>query len=267
MPAARAGAECAPMSASRVWISAMRCGSRRGLGLGQQRACARVSAASTISIRRLGPVGRFLRQPRRCARAAADVIAPCSGAMSPAMARNSVRLAGAVAADEADARAGRHLRGRALDQEAPGDAQAKDRRSPASAWYGRNDRQVATDTCVAGRTGCQTGRCCRHNRANRRDRPGRGGAKGDAMCVAGCERAVRDAMTRRGFFSRAGAAGFVATAVPGSVAMAAPRSFTKVVDLTHTMSPIFRLSTASRASRCSGNSRSRRTATTSTGGA
>jgi kynurenine formamidase len=59
------------------------------------------------------------------------------------------------------------------------------------------------------------------------------------MCVAGCERAVREAMTRRGFFSRASAAGFVAAAVPGSVAMAAPRSFSKVIDLTHTMSADF----------------------------
>jgi len=58
------------------------------------------------------------------------------------------------------------------------------------------------------------------------------------MCVAGCERAVRDALTRRGFFKRATAAGFAATAVSGG-AVAAPRSFTKVVDLTHAMSADF----------------------------
>jgi kynurenine formamidase len=62
------------------------------------------------------------------------------------------------------------------------------------------------------------------------------------MCIAGCERAVREALTRRGFFRGATAAGFAATAA-GGVAAAAPKnivtSFTKVVDLTHTMSPDF----------------------------
>ena len=54
--AARAGAACAPMSASRVWISAMRCGSLRGFGFGQQRARS-ASALSTMSIRLSGPSG------------------------------------------------------------------------------------------------------------------------------------------------------------------------------------------------------------------
>jgi kynurenine formamidase len=58
------------------------------------------------------------------------------------------------------------------------------------------------------------------------------------MCVAGCEAAVRAALTRRGFFKGASAAGFAATAMPAS-AVEATRSFTKVIDLTHTMSPEF----------------------------
>ncbi|MGY4436697.1 hypothetical protein ACVWWO_009174 [Bradyrhizobium sp. F1.13.1] len=37
MAAARLGAECASMSTSRVWISAIRCGSAAALGLGEQR--------------------------------------------------------------------------------------------------------------------------------------------------------------------------------------------------------------------------------------
>jgi kynurenine formamidase len=49
--------------------------------------------------------------------------------------------------------------------------------------------------------------------------------------------AVRAALSRRGFFKGAAAAGFAATAVPAVAAEA--RSFTKVVDLTHTMSPDF----------------------------
>jgi kynurenine formamidase len=59
------------------------------------------------------------------------------------------------------------------------------------------------------------------------------------MCVAGCEQAVRTALNRRGFFKGAVAAGFAATASPGMAAEPAPRSFTRAVDLTHTMSPDF----------------------------
>jgi len=62
------------------------------------------------------------------------------------------------------------------------------------------------------------------------------------MCVPGCEEAVRTALSRRGFFKGAGAAataGFMATAVPAPAAAQAPRSFTRVIDLTHTMSPAF----------------------------
>ena len=62
------------------------------------------------------------------------------------------------------------------------------------------------------------------------------------MCVPGCEEAVRQALTRRGFFKRTGAvaAGFAATtAAPMPAAAQTPRSFGSVVDLTHTMSPDF----------------------------
>ncbi|MEJ1158553.1 cyclase family protein [Prosthecomicrobium sp. N25] len=61
------------------------------------------------------------------------------------------------------------------------------------------------------------------------------------MCVPGCEEAVLKRLTRRGLFrgaTAATAAGFAATALPG-VAAAQARSFSKVVDLTHTMSPEF----------------------------
>ncbi|KPL54905.1 cyclase family protein [Prosthecomicrobium hirschii] len=63
------------------------------------------------------------------------------------------------------------------------------------------------------------------------------------MCVPGCEEAVLKRLSRRGLFKGFGAvtaAGFAATAVPGVAAAQAPaRSFSKVVDLTHTMSPDF----------------------------
>lgn len=57
------------------------------------------------------------------------------------------------------------------------------------------------------------------------------------MCVQGCEQAVRHALSRRGFFRGAAAATFAATAV--TPAPAAPRSFERVIDLTHTMSAEF----------------------------
>jgi kynurenine formamidase len=57
------------------------------------------------------------------------------------------------------------------------------------------------------------------------------------MCVPGCQETVRLALSRRGFFKSAAAAGLAATAV--TPAQAAPRRFKSVIDLTHTMSPEF----------------------------
>ena len=57
------------------------------------------------------------------------------------------------------------------------------------------------------------------------------------MCVPGCQEAVHSALTRRGFFKTAAAAGFAASAA--GPAEAAPRQFKSVADLTHTMSPEF----------------------------
>jgi len=60
------------------------------------------------------------------------------------------------------------------------------------------------------------------------------------MCVPGCQEAMRHALSRRGFFSGAFAASFVATAAaPDMASAASARSFTSVVDLTHTMSADF----------------------------
>lgn len=61
------------------------------------------------------------------------------------------------------------------------------------------------------------------------------------MCVPGCEEAVLQRLTRRGLFKGLGAvsaATFAATALP-TAAVAQQKSFSKVVDLTHTMSPEF----------------------------
>jgi kynurenine formamidase len=61
-----------------------------------------------------------------------------------------------------------------------------------------------------------------------------------SMCVPGCQEAVRQALSRRGFFKGAAAAGFAAAAIAPDMADAAPRRrFTATVDLTHTMSADF----------------------------
>jgi kynurenine formamidase len=60
------------------------------------------------------------------------------------------------------------------------------------------------------------------------------------MCVPGCQEAVRHALSRRGLFKGAVAAGLVgSTAVCDIADAASARRFTAVVDLTHTMSPDF----------------------------
>src|ERR1700716_4012811 len=78
------------MSASRVWISAMRWGSLARSASASSAPRSR-SAASTISMRLSGPSGASCgRRPMRAR--AGSTIAPCSGAISPAITRNSVDL-------------------------------------------------------------------------------------------------------------------------------------------------------------------------------
>ena len=90
MPAARAGAACAPMSASRVWISAMRCGSSAACASAIS-AVRSVSAASTMSTRLCGPSGASCASRPMLARAGIWM-RPLSAPSSPAMTRNSVVL-------------------------------------------------------------------------------------------------------------------------------------------------------------------------------
>ena len=75
------------------------------------------------------------------------------------------------------------------------------------------------------------------------------------MCVPGCQEALHAALSRRGFFKGAAAAGFAATAIApaeaakegekkaaaaaGAKAPEGQSYFKGVVDLTHTMSPEF----------------------------
>ena len=91
--AARAGAAWAPISASRVWISAMRCPSRASSAssASRKRRVRSASAASTTSRRLSGPAGASCaRRPMR-ARLGTSMRPP-SGRSSPARRRKSVVL-------------------------------------------------------------------------------------------------------------------------------------------------------------------------------
>lgn len=55
------------------------------------------------------------------------------------------------------------------------------------------------------------------------------------MCVPGCHEAIAGAISRRGVFAGA----FAGAALAGVGAAHAQRSFTRVIDLTHTLSPAF----------------------------
>ena len=62
------------------------------------------------------------------------------------------------------------------------------------------------------------------------------------MCAPGCLETVHKRLSRRSFFAGAGAtaaAGALAVAYPPKPAAAQPRSFERVVDMTHTLSPEF----------------------------
>src|SRR4051794_39122982 len=57
--------------------------------------------------------------------------------------------------------------------------------------------------------------------------------RSEHMCMPGCREAISRTLSRRGFFGGAAATAFVATPAQ------AQGSFTKVIDLTHTLSPAF----------------------------
>jgi len=62
------------------------------------------------------------------------------------------------------------------------------------------------------------------------------------MCVPGCLESVHARLSRRNFFKGAGAAtaaGAATMLAPAAPATAAPRSFSRVVDMTHTLDPAF----------------------------
>ena len=142
--------------------------------------------------------------------------------------------------------------------------------------YGRNGGRDATDSSCCGnllRRPVVRGTCCTRDllhgarvartgplasQSRQPPRPAgsRPESRGMRMCIAGCERAVREAMTRRGFFTGAAARRGLSrrswqAVLPPRRRGASPRWSTSPTPCRRN----FRPSTASRASRCSGNSR------------
>jgi len=121
MDAARAGAACAPMSARRVWISAMRCGSV-AVSASARRLVRSLSAASTTLDQAFRPVRRLLRQAADAGSAPASRSAMLERQLADDGAEQR-RLADAVAPDQPDTRAVRNARGGAIEQKPPGNAE------------------------------------------------------------------------------------------------------------------------------------------------
>ena len=115
------GAACAPMSASRVWISAMRWGSRSVSASRQQRGALGVGGEHDVDAASRGPSGASCAsRPMRARGGNCD-----AAALGRDLAGDHAEqrgLAGAVAADQPDARAGGNARRGVVDQEPPGDA-------------------------------------------------------------------------------------------------------------------------------------------------
>ncbi len=257
------------MSASRIWISAIRCGSV-AVSASASRLARSMSAASTTSIRLSGPLGASCaRRPTR-QRGGSSM----SALLGRDVAGDDVEqrgLAAAVAAHQPDAGAGRDPRRRLVDQKPAGNADGKvvDVEHGRALWRtaARRRNRFAQQVCAAPSVVSEQLRPARAaGHAGRRPRK----RMETVMCVPGCQEAVRAALSRRGFFKGAAAAGFAATAVAPRRHPSPPRR--PGASRRWSISPtpcrrIFRPSSACRGSSCRSSSTSRRTASISTGGA
>ena len=144
MAAARAGAAWAPMSASRVWISAMRCGSVAVSASASSAAALAVGGEHDLD-QAFRPVGRLLGSRPMVARA---------GQRDAALLEREIADDGAKQGASCRCRCGRRGRRARRRESAPSPARsgaarpraAKYRRSPAWAWYGRNGGRDATSS-------------------------------------------------------------------------------------------------------------------------
>ena len=123
MVAARDSAECASMSASRMWISAMRCGSVAVSLLGKQRRALDVGLEHDLDQRLLG-ARRFLRHLAD-ARVLRQADRAGLGGKLAGDRLEQRRLAGAVAADKPGLRAGGQGQRGVVEKQASGNAERK----------------------------------------------------------------------------------------------------------------------------------------------
>ena len=240
-------------------MSAIRCGSVRGLGLGQQTDAFLVGAQHDLE-QALGTVGRLLRQ-------AADPPARRQSTIAVLERRSRPRSRGTRSILPAPLRPTRPTRApvgmcaRGLVEEHGG--------SPM------RDQQVVDHE--HGRYLAEQGAarqwqrsCCK--RANRADKLGTqfDAIKEAAMCVPGCQEAIHHALSRHALSRRrvvaAAAAAFAATAVAPSPAGGAAAVQNGRRPHAHHVGGVSDLRRQRRASRCRRSSTSRRTATISTGG-
>ena len=153
--AARASAEWASMSASRMWISAIRCGSVAVCFLGEQRRRVPVSALSTISISGSSvPGASCATWPMRVVFGKAD-----RAGLGRKLAADGAKqrgLAGAVASDQARFGAGRQRQRGMVEQKPPGNAQRKvvdDQHGAGRCGRPGRGWQVLLDSGTARRSG------------------------------------------------------------------------------------------------------------------
>ena len=212
------------------------------------------SAASTMSSRLSGPSG---------ASCASRPMRPRGGSCTVAVLGRDFAgdgaeqrgLAGAVAPDQPDARAGRNMRRGAVEQQAAGDADRKivDDEHGRAIWPSIARRRQCRERVA---TPVARGPASTHARE----------MKEAHMCVPGCQEAVRHALSRRGFFR-------------ARRPRPSPRPRLRRDRLTRRRAPVQNGGRsdphhvaglpdlpACRASRCRRSSTSRRTASISTGG-
>ena len=176
MLAARASAECASISASRIWMSAMRCGSVAVSASAMRAAALLVGLEHDLDQRLLG-AGRFLRDLAD-AGVFRDGDRPALGAHIAGNDTEERRFAGAVLADEAGLGAGGQRHAGVVDEETAGNTGRK-------IGY-RDHAPVLAELADEGK--CRTGRRVCYERRGRDvsafSSPGRRSAQAGGGCSA-----------------------------------------------------------------------------------
>ena len=204
------------MSASRIWISAISCGSCSVSACSSSRVRS-TSALSTTSIRLSGPFGAsWASRPTR--QRDGISMSPCSAATSWVMTLNRVLLPLPLRPTNPIREPSGIAHRGVFDQQPAGNADGKVVDDEHGALYGRARR--------AAQSLMFTAPCCVPRRPERCWTEPRSASRVRAqwrrpiMCVPGCQEALQAALSRRGFFTGAAAAGFAATAIEPAEARA-----------------------------------------------